>query len=175
MTNSFSLAEKSLQEHNIVFPELIAHYETQKDPYSCSLASLTMVLNAIQKDKKFTQKEIISMFPDWEDALESGIGVNLDQLLDISLELGFKVKCSRNPQEMIDDLTSQRIVLANYLKNWVGHFSPIGAYDPLNQKILILDVDPEQIPYWVPLDALVANMQTLDPQTKKFRGFLTFY
>lgn len=39
------------------------------------------------------------------------------------------------------------------------HISPVGAYDPENQLVLILDVDTDQLePYWVHLDTFFEGM-----------------
>lgn len=53
-----------------------------------------------------------------------------------------------------------------------GHFSPIGAYDPASDSVLILDTARfKHPPHWVPLSLLYEAMRSLDPDTGKPRGY----
>jgi Phytochelatin synthase len=50
------------------------------------------------------------------------------------------------------------------------HISPVGAYDPENKLVLILDVDTDQIePYWVHVEAFIEGM------TSDYHGILRRY
>lgn len=54
-----------------------------------------------------------------------------------------------------------------------GHVSPIGAYDEVNERALILDPDRDWYePYWVPLDVLVEGMARRDPESGRSRGYI---
>ena len=54
-----------------------------------------------------------------------------------------------------------------------GHFSPIGAYDPVSDRVLILDVARFKYPpHWVKLDLLREAMRSLDSATKLPRGWV---
>ncbi|KAJ8612116.1 hypothetical protein CTAYLR_002476 [Chrysophaeum taylorii] len=54
-----------------------------------------------------------------------------------------------------------------------GHFSPVAAYDPVGDLVLILDVAKYKYPpLWVPLADLVAAMDTVDPDSRAMRGLL---
>jgi len=50
-----------------------------------------------------------------------------------------------------------------------GHISPIGAFDPVGSRVLILDVDKDtENPYWVPFElffeGLVGESKTIGPK-----------
>jgi hypothetical protein len=53
-----------------------------------------------------------------------------------------------------------------------GHFSPIAAYDPVSDRVLILDTARFKYgPHWVDLETLFRAMNPLDPDTNKSRGY----
>jgi len=53
-----------------------------------------------------------------------------------------------------------------------GHFSPIGAYNETEDKVLVLDVARfKYAPYWVSVTDLYRSMQEKDVVTKKPRGW----
>jgi hypothetical protein len=55
----------------------------------------------------------------------------------------------------------------------VGHLAPVGAYDASTDRVLILDPDREWYePYWVKTEDLARGMNTIDPEQKRFRGYL---
>ena len=54
-----------------------------------------------------------------------------------------------------------------------GHFSPLGAYDEANARLLVLDVDRSWYePFWVPVDVMLRGMATVSPVDGEARGFL---
>jgi glutathione gamma-glutamylcysteinyltransferase len=54
-----------------------------------------------------------------------------------------------------------------------GHFSPIGSYHPLEDKVLIMDVARFKYPpHWVPLSLLYEALLPIDLDTGKSRGYL---
>jgi hypothetical protein len=73
---------------------------------------------------------------------------------------------------------SGRYVIASYSRKALnqtgdGHFSPVGAYDPASDQVLILDAARfKYAPHWVPLAALHAAMAPHDSVTGRPRGFL---
>ena len=54
----------------------------------------------------------------------------------------------------------------------LGHFSPLGGYDPVSDRVLLLDVTPGYGVQLVPSPLLLAAMQTLDPVSGRRRGLL---
>jgi hypothetical protein len=72
-----------------------------------------------------------------------------------------------------------RFVIANYHMATVigggdyGHFSPVGAFDPGRDRVLILDVYRVELePYWVPLQRLFDGMATISAADGEPRGYL---
>ena len=54
----------------------------------------------------------------------------------------------------------------------VGHFSPIGAYDAVRDRVLMLDVYKKDYePMWAPLPRLAKAMSTLSHKTGEPRGY----
>lgn len=54
-----------------------------------------------------------------------------------------------------------------------GHISPVGAYSPTTDRLLVLDVATYKYPYaWVPLAKLWSAMNTVDSDAGRTRGYL---
>mmetsp|Transcript_21787 Transcript_21787/g.18084 ORF Transcript_21787/g.18084 Transcript_21787/m.18084 type:complete len:94 (-) Transcript_21787:116-397(-) len=54
-----------------------------------------------------------------------------------------------------------------------GHFSPIGAYHPETDSVLVLDVARFKYPpHWIELPRLVKAMYPVDDTTGKPRGYI---
>ncbi len=54
-----------------------------------------------------------------------------------------------------------------------GHISPIGAFSPATDRVLILDVATYKYPYtWVPIAKLWNAMNTVDADSGRTRGYL---
>ena len=53
-----------------------------------------------------------------------------------------------------------------------GHFSPIGAYNPETQMVLVLDTARYKYPsYWCPVETLYESMKPVDKETGRPRGY----
>ncbi len=69
-----------------------------------------------------------------------------------------------------------RILVVSYYRKTLGqsgwgHFSPIGAFDSLTNKVLIMDVARFKYPpHWVDVKLLWEAMRPQDHVTKKSRG-----
>jgi hypothetical protein len=75
--------------------------------------------------------------------------------------------------------TGNSFIVANFDQNFfsgsmvAGHFSPIGAYDAENKRVLIMDVDRALYePYWAPEKLVLESMATEDSSAHKNRGYL---
>ena len=54
-----------------------------------------------------------------------------------------------------------------------GHISPVGAYDPSTQRVLILDSDRKWYePYWVSEKTFLRGISTRDSESKQNRGLV---
>jgi hypothetical protein len=59
----------------------------------------------------------------------------------------------------------------------IGHFSPIGNFDPDRNEVVIYDVDPEyeDTPYVRSLEELTLSMCTQDTSSQKNRGYIVLH
>jgi hypothetical protein len=75
---------------------------------------------------------------------------------------------------------SNKVLIVSYNRGTfgqtgTGHFSPIAAYDPMSDHVLILDVARFKYgPHWVPLQLMFDAMLPHDPDTERSRGFVSF-
>ena len=75
------------------------------------------------------------------------------------------------------DVLSTGVLVCSYNRKTLGqtgsgHFSPIGAYDPETDHVLILDVARFKYPpHWVLLETLFESMRTNDASTGQPRGY----
>jgi hypothetical protein len=57
-----------------------------------------------------------------------------------------------------------------------GHYSPLVAYDPATDSVLILDVAKFKYPpFWVTVTDLLSSIQTIDPDSQKSRGIILVF
>lgn len=80
---------------------------------------------------------------------------------------------------MASETTRGVWIIANYYMEHVigfgdyGHFSPIGAYDLRQDRVLLLDVYRQDLePYWVPTERLFAGMAMPSRKDGEPRGYL---
>lgn len=78
-----------------------------------------------------------------------------------------------------NEKSAKDFVLVNFIQRAatddaeVGHVAPVGAYDAVRRKLLLLDPDREYYePYWVSIEDVVAGMATHDKDAGKNRGYL---
>jgi hypothetical protein len=181
------------------FP-LSVNFVTQKNQAYCGVASIVMVLNALQVPapaspeyepyRTFTQDNFLDQRT--EAILPREVlgrqGMTLDELgallalhpvtaavhhaSDSSVE-GFRAAAR-------DYLSREgHFVIANYLRKALGqetggHISPLGAYDAESDRFLILDVSRYKYPpVWVTAPELFAAMRTTDAANQnRTRGFV---
>lgn len=181
------------------FP-LASHFVTQENRSFCGVASMTMVLNALQVKapevpdltpyRTFTQSNVL------DEATEEVLprarirkhGMSLDQLAALLATKSVDVSVHHAGQTTLDEFRDQaqdhlarpdRYVIVNYLRNSLGqegggHHSPLGAYHRESDRFLILDVARYRYPpVWVKADDLFDAMTTQDADAhEKTRGYL---
>lgn len=185
---------------NDPFWRLAQFYATQPDLGSCSVASCTMVLNALPIDRPFSRPHGDSrlftpdnFFTPQVEAIAtrkkvSTAGMTLPQLAlvlktypitvesvhasDSSLEK-FRAKVKEATRQ------SDIYILVNYLRKDLGqqsggHVSPIGAYNESEDRVLIIDTANYKYPWtWVKLDDLWRAMKgSIDSESGRTRGFV---
>lgn len=148
-----------------------------------------------------SQKELLNQVNNnqWREAVKQfGDGVSLNQL-KVYLESALIVYGVKNvtvTMKLMDhnkeenerifsqalqesETTGKTFIIVNFNQKFVtnkesvGHFSPIGAYDIKNQRVLVMDPDRKYYePYWVPLKLLLKSMSTPDQKGGYYRGYI---
>lgn len=171
------------------FP-LIEQHHTQADPAFCGLGSLVVVLNALGVDPgrlwkgpwRWFSEELLDCCTSLERVRSHGI--TLDELACLARCNGARAEVHR-AVSVADLRAAVAVACRSQLdpaivvaydrsalgQTGTGHFSPIGGYDRASDHVLVLDVARFKYPmHWVPLPALHAAMQPLDPATGRPRG-----
>ena len=181
------------------FP-LSIHFVTQRTQAYCGVASMVMVLNALnvpapstpayEPYRTFTQDNVLD---DRTDAvlprdLLPHRGMTLDQLGAMLALRPVSVDVHHASDESLDAFRAaasaalgakDRFIIVNYLRTALGqekygHISPLGAYDAKADRFLILDVARYKYPpVWVKSSDLFDAMNTADPSNGgKTRGYV---
>jgi len=93
-------------------------------------------------------------------------------LIEDEAESGCSSKCCDKEQD------SRKFLVVTYNRGTLnqtgsGHFSPIAAYDPISDKVLILDTARFKYgPHWVSLPLMFDAMIPCDPSTSQSRGYI---
>jgi len=175
------------------FP-LIEQFHTQADPAFCGLGSLVVVLNALGVDPgrlwkgpwRWFAEELLDCCSPLERVRARG--VTIDELACLARCNGARAEVHRAGDHGVDGLREavaaaaaspvDPALIASYDRGALGqtgsgHFSPIGGYDRASDHVLVLDVARFKYPpHWIPLTALHAAMQPLDPATGRARGWI---
>jgi hypothetical protein len=181
------------------FP-LANHFVTQKYQSYCGVASIVMVLNALQiaapavpefdPFRTFTQDNVLDERTDAvlpRDILQKK-GMTLDQLGGLLAFHPLKIEVRHAGDTTLEEFrasaakylaTENHFVLVNYLRMALGqerggHISPLAAYDAKRGRFLILDVARYKYPpVWVGAAELFDAMNTRDADNQsRTRGFV---
>jgi hypothetical protein len=181
------------------FP-LAANFLTQKYQSYCGVASMVMVLNALQLPapavpefapyRTFTQDNVLDERTDAilpRDILLKK-GMTLDQLGALLALQPLNVEVRHAGDATLDEFRAKaqeylgqkdHFVIINYLRMAIGqerggHISPLGAYDMKTDRFLILDVARYKYPpVWVTASDLFGAMNTPDADNEnKTRGYV---
>lgn len=187
-------------EANAAFLPLISHFETQKSLAHCGVASIAMVLNALDVPapvaasygsyRLFTQENLLNRLTDSivTDRAVARRGMSLADVAEVLGVYGASVdmhyasgsSVERFRKIAVEYLDSpRRHVIVNYSRTALGqdgpgHISPLGAYDAESDRFLILDVSRYKAPaVWVSTEKLFGAMvEPLGPGNARTRGFL---
>lgn len=178
---------------------MASNFQTQNNPATCGLATLSMVLNSLELDPDKIWKGPWRWFN--EDSLDCcspseailNKGINFEEFLCESKCNGAKVDSFRVYKPEDGDWTfeiskfrnfvincckcSEKKLVLSYSRKLLdqtgdGHYSPVGGYHEESNKILILDVARFKYPpHWVSVETIVKAMAEIDPTTQKPRGY----
>jgi len=178
---------------------LSTQFITQKNQAYCGVASMVMLLNALNVPaplapefapyRVFTQDNFFN--PKTEKVLAASViarqGMTLDQLGQLLATYPVSPKVYHAgglslPQFrrlMVQNLRERgNFVVVNYLRRAInqekgGHISPVAAYSEATDRFLILDVSRYKYPpVWVKAADLWQAMNTVDSVSGKTRGFV---
>lgn len=174
---------------------LASQFRTQDEPAFCGLATLVMVLNALEIDPGRIWKGPWRWYH--EDMLDCCIpldtvkskGITLDQFICISKCNGLTANVHRmsdNPnfddfKQLLSRITKidEEILVVSYSRKALGqtgsgHFASIGGYHPTKEMVLLFDTARFKYPpHWVPIDTLWQAMKDIDEETGRPRGYVT--
>eukprot|EP00735_Rhodelphis_limneticus_P011404 TRINITY_DN4493_c0_g1::TRINITY_DN4493_c0_g1_i1::g.7317::m.7317 TRINITY_DN4493_c0_g1::TRINITY_DN4493_c0_g1_i1::g.7317 ORF type:complete len:540 (-),score=17.64,sp/Q9ZWB7/PCS2_ARATH/36.77/3e-70,Phytochelatin/PF05023.9/1.2e-75,Peptidase_C39_2/PF13529.1/0.15 TRINITY_DN4493_c0_g1_i1:108-1727(-) len=173
--------------------QLLSHYVTQSEPAYCGLASLAMVLNALEIDPgriwkgpwRWFSEELLDCCTPLEKVKVDGVtmgefvrlavcnGAEATQFFgDSFTEDEFRQEIIRvaNSSELFMVVSYCRTSLG---QTGIGHFSPVAAYHAKSDKALVLDVARFKYPpYWVDVRTLYESLLPVDPTTERSRGYI---
>jgi hypothetical protein len=175
-------------------------FVTQKNQTFCGVATLVMVLNAldvpapatpeIEPFRTFTQDNVLN--EKTEKILPQEIlakqGMTLDQIGQFLGAYAVKADVRHAADSSVDEFRTlatqhlaapDRYVIVNYLRRAIGqeqggHISPLAAYDADTDRFLLLDVSRYKYPpVWVEAGDLFGAMDTPDSDNEnRTRGFV---
>lgn len=182
------------------FWQLSQFFNTQQDLGSCGVATSLMVLNPLDVPRPrsathgeypfFTVENLFSdqvrVFLTPEKVAKSGM--TLDQLGRLLEVHGANVKVQHASESSVDGFRQHlknslskknNFIVINYLRSAIGqssggHISPIAAFSPDRDMVLIMDTSSYKYPWtWVPVDSIWEAMRRdRDSESMKSRGYL---
>lgn len=148
----------------------------------------------------FTEERVLALSESssWKEATKTGsTGLTLQafhrEIQNLFKKLNVTQKFSSQYFEMKTEEDSRRfkkhLLDFNQSKGWLivmygqgtvlggpvayPHFSPVGAYDEKQDRLLVLDIDGTWYePYWLPTESVIKNMSLFDEEMKCQRGYL---
>jgi hypothetical protein len=179
---------------------LSIQFVTQQNQAYCGVATLVMVLNALdvpapptpefEPFRTFTQDNVLN--EETEKILPKEIlakqGMTLDQIGQLLGTYAVTAEVHHAANTTLDKFRTlatqhlaapDRYVIVNYLRRAIGqerggHISPLAAYDADTDRFLLLDVSRYKYPpVWVEADDLFGAMNTTDSDNEdRTRGFV---
>ncbi len=185
------------------FWQLSRFFITQKNQAYCGVASLAIVLNALNVPRPYSSAyapyrlynqdnifipEVVKLF---KPLFISGHGLTLQQLSQFAAVFPVTVNYyhadasdkafERFKARTLEALSSNKhYVIVNFSRKGIkevggGHFSPLAAYDKASDRFLLMDVSRYKYPpVWVKAKTLWQAMATKDTTSKNNRGYLVF-
>lgn len=179
---------------------LSVHFVTQETQSFCGVASMTIVLNALdvpapstpayEPYRTFTQANVLDARtePIRPKATILERGMTVDQLGGLLRVHGVEAEVRHASDSSVDAFRAEarahlgqsgRAVIVNYLRKAIdqergGHISPLAGYDAATDRFLVLDVARYKYPpVWVGTAALFAAMDTPDSDNdNRTRGYV---
>ena len=157
-------------------------FHTQAHPSSCGPASLRNVLASLGRPVESERALFEDAPPAW--LRMRVMGMTLDEVAALARASGVgyvqvhRDLSAADLRALLRSLSQPgRRLVVNFDRAplhgvSLGHFSPIGDFDPASDRVLLLDVTPGYGPQLVPTPLLVAAMRTRDPASGRLRGLI---
>uniref|UniRef100_A0A7S4VI28 glutathione gamma-glutamylcysteinyltransferase n=1 Tax=Alexandrium monilatum TaxID=311494 RepID=A0A7S4VI28_9DINO len=178
-----------------IFYPLIEQFHTQAEPAFCGLATLVMVLNALNVDPgsmwkgpwRWYHEEALDCCKDTAEIKKDGI--EWQEWLCLARCQGLAVEAVRADEDgaslasfeaQVASVSSRpggQFLVVSYSRKAVdqsgdGHYSPIGAYHRGRSLALVLDTARFKYPpHWLPVAKLWEAMQRRNEGTNRSRGY----
>lgn len=174
------------------YVQLASVFKAQQYRSYCGVATGVMTVNAllgpttVDQDNWFSDA-VATHRSQWDTFFG---GMTLAEFSGMLASFGLNSKHHHGGQGTLDDFRAlvrknladkQDVLVVNYSrksleqKGW-GHFSPLAAYHPETDRVLILDVGAHKYePSWVKLEKLWSAMATRDSDSGKNRGYVVVY
>jgi len=170
-------------------PALTAAFQAQEKRSWCGVASAVVTLAALRgapmaQSELFMKDEAVAVRSWWQVTFG---GMSLDALAGLLRAHGVQATAHHADEGLAAFTAAVRRNLTTpgdyMIVNWrrdvigeagqIGHLSPISAFDPASERVLILDVAAYVYPKtWVPITTLFAAMDTVDGDGGKKRGWV---
>jgi glutathione gamma-glutamylcysteinyltransferase len=179
------------------------YFEGQTKGSYCGLASAAIVMNALiqHEEREQIRQDELSLFVEENITFHHKMkyGLTLDQVATMLQYYGFHalIRSNSDPNELgkllRNDLakymatqpsgsnstsnTPLAFFICNFWRQFPdhrgGHFSPIAAFDPETDQLLLLDVATSRFPpHWIALQNLVPSMARNDSTVNRPRGYM---
>jgi len=169
--------------------EIEPYFQPQHLRTTCGIATGVSVINALQRNTQLSQDEFLThdvaaVKSPW---LVRVAGISLSELNSTLEHKGAhthihfaSTESATSFRASVNDalVNSHSVVIVNYSRVALdqagsGHISPIGAYDPVSDSVLVMDVAVHKYPFtWVPLPVFFDSMNTVAPGENESRGWL---
>jgi hypothetical protein len=168
-------------------PALAREFEPQWLNSYCGVASGVAVLGALGvqvTQQRYFSDAAAEVRPRWRVALT---GMTLDALgglleahgAAVSVHYADNFDAGDFREVVVRNLAQPGdYLIVNYQRQSLGqvgggHISPLAAYDADSDMVLVMDTAANRYPQsWVPLEALVVAMATVDSETQAMRGYV---
>lgn len=175
------------------------HLTTQQTQTFCSIATSVTILNYILNDNPpidsiyqpygyFTQDNFFNECTEkiLSRLIISEIGSTLDQLsqmlscynVNILVKHANETNLNEFRNILKDTMNKGDQIASNFYRTSLGevgggHFSPLMAYEEVNDLVLLADVARFKYPpVWIPLAQFFDSMLTIDSASQLYRGFI---
>jgi glutathione gamma-glutamylcysteinyltransferase len=178
--------------------DLAENFNTQGDPATCSLGALAMCLNSLAIDPGRQWKGVWRWFSQESLVDDEGMqrvrkeGMDLVELTKIARSNKARARMVhantttletfRRHIELVTSKTTSECTHTRMIVSFdraalgqtgAGHFSPIAAYHPTRDLVLVMDVARfKYLPYWIPVADLFAATLVPDTATGNARGYV---